>query len=309
MKQLLEMLTYQRPYASAMDEAFVNRFIRVHPHQDLGPMGNVLISVGESRTLFSSHTDTVHRVEGVNPICYDKNLEIIYQTRSNCLGADCTTGVWLMLKMIEAGIPGAYLFHRGEEKGGIGSAWMAENMPEWLQQFDRAIAFDRCSDSHVITHQSGGRCCSDRFAEHLAEQLGTLWKPNQGGIYTDTAEYTHLIPECTNLSIGYEGNHSSGEYQDTAFLAQLLEVLPKINWEKLPTIRDVTEDDYDYPSFINPRGYVTLLPKDIDTLAIHEIEELCHTDPTWAAETIDDLLNEVTYLQTLIEQAKKEYLQ
>jgi hypothetical protein len=40
---------------------------------------------------------------------------------SNCLGADCTTGVWLILEMIKANVPGVYVIHSDEEVGGKGA--------------------------------------------------------------------------------------------------------------------------------------------------------------------------------------------
>lgn len=41
--------------------------------------------------------------------------------RPSCLGADCTTGIWIMLQMIEANVPGFYIIHTDEEVGRKGA--------------------------------------------------------------------------------------------------------------------------------------------------------------------------------------------
>ena len=57
------------------------------------------------------------------------------------------------------------------------------------------------------------------------------------GTFTDTAHYVGLVPECTNLSIGYENAHSGDEYQDYGFLAALLPALLGVDWHRLPVAR------------------------------------------------------------------------
>lgn len=194
-------------------------------------------SAGE-RTMFTSHTDTVHHTDGRNKVRIDGNF---WRAEGDVLGADDGAGIALMAHMMEAGVPGYYVFFRGEECGGLGSTWLADNMTDLLREFDRAVAFDRAGYYDVITHQSGGRCCSDEFADALATQLadaGLLFAPCDSGVYTDTAEFTHDIPECTNLSVGYKAQHSNREEQDVAFLRDLADALVKVNWEQLPTKRD-----------------------------------------------------------------------
>jgi hypothetical protein len=110
-----------------------------------------------------------------------------------------------------------------------------------LSEFDRAIAFDRKGQDSVITHQGWGRCCSDNFAEALAAALCTdnMWfAPDDTGVYTDTAEFTEIIPECTNISVGYEGAHSERESLDLLFFNQLADQVLMVNWDNMPTERD-----------------------------------------------------------------------
>jgi len=173
-----------------------------------------------------------------------------FRSSSSCLGADDTIGVFLMRDMIGAGVAGRYVFHVGEEIGGIGSSWLASHHRDWLATFRSAIAFDRAGRQDVITCQGGRRTCSDRFAQALALALnrqgaGFNYAPCDRGVYTDTAEYAGIIGECTNLSVGYARQHTPAEYVDMRHVLALRRALRSIDWLALPCERDACDDDRD----------------------------------------------------------------
>ena len=125
--------------------------------------------------------------------------------------------------------------------------WYANGAP--LKQFDRAIAFDRRGIDSVISHQGMGRCASDKFCDALASALNEhndnlMYSPDDTGVYTDTAEFTDDIPECTNISVGYYNEHGDRENLDIIHFAALAIAVAKLDWEALPTDRDPTIDDY-----------------------------------------------------------------
>lgn len=257
--QLLEMLQYKRPAGSRSERKFINRFIRpLGVSQDA--CGNLIKTVGPDAptVLWSSHTDTVHRHGGRQSLTVIS--DIVKAPASDCLGADCTTGVWLMVNMIERGIPGLYVFHRMEEVGGIGSSHIAKETPELLDGIKYAIAFDRYGTTSVITHQ-GHRCASDAFADSLISQLGRKWERDTGGTFTDTANYVDIIPECTNLSVGYYNQHRSSESQDLGFALELLETVCTLDVDALVAERipGTREDDrwarYYTPGMSGRRAY------------------------------------------------------
>ena len=236
--RLIRILSACRPYGSEAEQRLVTDILAPYAPALLGPMENACIQVGEgSRTLFSCHTDTVHRSPGAQRVAFDRVAGLLFTPKGDCLGADDGAGMWLMLSMIDAGIPGTYLFHRGEERGCIGAQWMAAHKAELLSRFDRAVAFDRHGTTSVITHQLGSRCCSDYFAQALADALRMGHTGDSTGIYTDTAQYMNLIPEVTNVSCGYEGEHTGTETLDVRYLVQLREALKKVDWEALPVVR------------------------------------------------------------------------
>jgi len=251
-----DMLTYCRPHKSRTERAFIKRFLLSLPGASQDTAGNVQVHIASpngvpSNVLWSAHTDTVHRVGGRQAVVLANGF---YKLRnpacgSGCLGADNTSGVWLLHEMILAGVPGHYVFHRGEECGGIGSRWLAASGAAWLSDCRFAIAFDRCDYSSVITRQMGQRCCSDAFALQLAAALGVLcdseFKPDDGGVYTDTAEYTQIIPECTNVSVGYKGAHSAGECQSQEHLLKLRFALLHLDMSTFSASRNPADVEYD----------------------------------------------------------------
>lgn len=267
---LPQLLTLARPHDSGPEwwlatklEAWLTRHPNVTSARVFSaPHGTTLAvtaTVGSgSNTLFSCHIDTVHSAEGLQVI-KSRNIDgrafacLPEDSPSSCLGADDSAGIWIMCWMIEHGVAGTYIFHRGEERGGIGSKGMAEHHADWLRQFDRAVAFDRRATHSVITHQGMGRCCSDAFALRLADALNAalpeehaFMSPDDSGIYTDTAEYTALIPECTNVSCGYYDEHTSAERLDLEFVHALRDACCAIDWDTLPTVREAREEPPEY---------------------------------------------------------------
>jgi hypothetical protein len=197
------------------------------------------------RTLFVAHVDTVHRTEGKNKIT--KTAER-WSANGEPLGADDGAGCAMLMHLLHNGVPGYYIFTQGEECGGIGAKYLAGNMASLLSEFDRAIAFDRKGIDSVITHQGMGRCCSDAFGEALSGALNRddrmMYLPDDTGVYTDTAEFTDIIPECTNVSVGYYHEHGDKEYIDVIHFQALADAVLGFDWDELVTERDPTVVEY-----------------------------------------------------------------
>ena len=236
---LFDILSVKRPYGGMGDERIIEQYLDVIPKMQKDGFGNRILTVGKHPSvMFSCHTDTVHRGEGTNALFLDEARQEVFNTDGSCLGADDGAGMWLMLQMIKAGKRGLYVFHRGEECGGLGSDWIAGHTPELLDGIKYCIALDRKGDTSVITHQFSGEGCSNTFAVALSGALGMGFEPDPTGIFTDSDNYTHIIPECTNLSVGYYSEHTAGELLDYGFLQRLSDKLRRISFETLPVERD-----------------------------------------------------------------------
>lgn len=229
---LIEMLKFRRAPGTKSIRAFEKRFLEpILGKPDRA--GNYSIDVGKfPNVIFAAHFDSVHYRGGI------QRIEIIGdcvtlapdERNSNCLGADCATGIWLILEMISAGVSGRYVIHADEESGCLGSKWLVKNRPEMLKGIDAVISLDRKGTQDIITHQSTGRTCSDDFAESLADILLLPMKPSDLGSYTDSVEYAGEVSECTNLSVGYYMQHTEVESQDLSFAESLCFALINADW-------------------------------------------------------------------------------
>ncbi|SDK44476.1 M28 family peptidase [Bradyrhizobium ottawaense] len=238
LETIIAMLSHRRPAGSATEMAFIKKFI-MPLGAKMDKHGNWCLSIGDNPTvLWSSHTDSVHHKEGYQKVDFDgKFITLSVNSKSNCLGADCAAGVWIMTEMIKAKVPGLYIFHFAEEVGCVGSSAIAEKEPGRLVNIEAAIAFDRRGIDQVITHQRQ-RTCSDTFGNSLAAQLPSRFKICDKGILTDTKQYRRLVPECSNLSVGYYNEHQPHEALDVGHLIELRNYMVKIDQSKFVIERD-----------------------------------------------------------------------
>ena len=216
--------------------------------------GNYFYKIGNTRTAFTSHFDTackdqvdvVFKIEG----------DIIRTNGKSILGADDKAGVTILLYMISKKVPGLYCFFIGEEVGCIGSGKASKD--NMFKEYDRMVSFDRRGTSSIITFQSSKRCCSSEFANQLSSEykkVGMNMIPDDTGVYTDSAEFTGVIPECTNISVGYYKEHTFDEHQDMAHLIKIANASVKINWESLVTKRNAKLVEYKPYNYASNRYY------------------------------------------------------
>lgn len=246
---LMDMLSYRRPAGSKTERRFLRGFLKPLD-MEIDKAGNLYKRIGDAPVLWSCHTDTVHNDGGRQKVVFardakDKRFVMLSkEERSNCLGADDTSGVFLMHEMIKAEVPGLYVFHRGEEIGGVGSTHISKHNTDLLKGIDFAIALDRTGTADVITHQGFGRCCSDEFGTALAKKLPGSYVIDDTGVFTDTANYTELVGECTNISVGYYAQHRPAETLDLEHIMTLRDCLRDFTVDGLPTVRKPGEMEY-----------------------------------------------------------------
>ena len=252
-KTLARALSVKRPHNTPAVSDFTEWLFNALPAElksftSVDGAGNLHIDnrIAGSKTLFIAHVDTVHREVGANKI---RKTATHWYADGAPLGADDGAGCAMLMHLIHADVKGYYIFSQGEECGGIGAKHIATYHTNLLAQFDRAIAFDRRGIDSVISHQGMGRCASDVFCEALANDLNAfddtlMYSPDDTGVYTDTAEFTDIIPECTNISVGYDHEHSQQETLNIHHYELLSQAVLAVQWDKLPTDRDPTVPEY-----------------------------------------------------------------
>lgn len=254
LKLLTRILQSKRAHGSLGVAAFAAWLESVIPGGEW-VSGNYVYSVpcadkSKSKVLFSSHIDTCHiplvSDEKPQKLAFDAQLGHIFLDTDNrehgyVLGADDGAGIYIMLRMIEAKVPGVYVFHEGEERGGIGSRKLLLDHREWLGNFNIAVAFDRAQTYEVIHTQGGDACASIKCATELSKALSNeflSYECSANGSFTDTKTYRNVISECFNIGVGYAFQHSPAEYLDVFHLEALAEQCCKVKWDELPVLRD-----------------------------------------------------------------------
>lgn len=273
---ILRILTKPRSHDTPTERMF-NQFVR---GQLLGanltvydlPMEQFYVQVLDkdgkvNDVMFACHMDSVDTAKDIldKKLMYDTNFGHLFlanDSPGSCLGADDGAGVWMLLKMIGRKVPGTYVFHRGEECGGLGAKAIATGHKEWLKTFNLVVEFDRKGTSDIVTHQRGRtECASKKFSERLAEVMndkGLSMKPTDSGVYTDCFEYRKFINEGINIAVGYESAHTHKEELNYAYLCALLEAVCLVDWSALPVDRDASKatDSYSYGGWRGrSRGY------------------------------------------------------
>ena len=249
-KLISDILTTRRAHNSPQELRFVawlRNYITDTLKREIVTLseGCVAVVVGKDpKTLFSCHVDTVHNAnEEPQNVFYDENFGHIFLDKgnSNCLGADDGAGIYILLKMIEAKVPGGYIFHRGEERGGIGANAVLKDDKDFLKKFKACIAFDRPRCDEVIITQGGTVCASEKYGKALAEMLnkvgGFKYATSTRGVFTDSKVYRGVIGECINIGVGYENQHTPDELQDWKHLEALTKAACTMNWDSLPFTR------------------------------------------------------------------------
>ena len=216
---------------------------------------NVHVFVGHSRTMFASHLDTACSKSERVWFDFQHKGGVVGTNGRTVLGADDKAGATIMCRMIERRVPGWYVFFAGEEQGCIGSsalasAWAKDAdvglaLPD-VGSIDRCISFDRRGYDSIVTRQMGSRCCSDVFAQELADALHLGMEPDPSGVFTDSAQFTGLIAECTNISVGYHNQHSTSETQDLDFLRLLADRCTRLDWDQFSTVREPMDEPEDF---------------------------------------------------------------
>jgi hypothetical protein len=201
-----------------------------------------------ARTMFTAHTDTVisSSAPAERSIAFNVATRTFFTDDNNALGADDGAGVYVLLRMIEHRVPGLYVFFADEELGRRGSInYLKDNLVAIKGRYDHVVSFDRKNGRSVITSQRGSDCCSPAFAGALRDALNKTLKDasrpfflDPTGSFTDSATFTDIVPECTNLSVGYDLQHTSSEIQQLDHLEDMIDAACAIDWAALPAKRN-----------------------------------------------------------------------
>jgi hypothetical protein len=136
------------------------------------------------------------------------------------------------------------------------------------------------------------------------------------GVYTDTAEYMEIIPECLNVSIGYDSEHSHFETLNTTHVLALRDAICALDWDAISLVveRDPTKREYrEQPNYGSSWGTWTgseaRLPSNLSAYEIPSVERILSTSTRslaqWVVEADPD--DVAMLLQDLADQLEEAH--
>lgn len=246
---LLELLRQTRPSGDIRTYNFFDTYLKryIQTYEIIRDQNNNFIVIVPHKNgdmpkhAFTSHYDTVHRNFTDNAIYIDDS-GIIFTDQSKAgtpLGADDASGIFAMIELIKSDIAGCYLFFSDEEIGGVGSNNF--NLDMLPCELEIMISLDRANYNDVVIMQSFEKGASEQFGQWIADSLNSLdnsfnYQLSYDGVFTDSANFHGIIPECINLSIGYFKQHTKYETLDYSFLCSLIDALKQIDFNSAPVI-------------------------------------------------------------------------
>jgi hypothetical protein len=128
------------------------------------------------------------------------------------------------------------------------------------------------------------------------------YRKDDTGMFTDTANYTDIIGECTNISVGYFRQHSRDETQDLIFAEHLLSAMLRFDESKLVSHRKPGELERFIPREFGKFGNLfddfesnvkldkpSKLSKQTPMTPTFDFEQLCSEYPDYAAKYLEDM--------------------
>lgn len=150
-----------------------------------------------------AHLDTVFYYPPTD-FFYDQDNEVLWSPQG--LGTDDRAGVLMIKNLIERGFYPSIILTTEEEQGGIGARVLTENYPECpFKNIKFLIELDRKAYNDCIFYT----CDNKEFKEYISN----FGFKKAIGIFTDIRI---IAPQwgiaAVNLSVGYQNEHSNGEY-------------------------------------------------------------------------------------------------
>lgn len=204
---------------------------------------NYIYVLGDIPVALVAHLDTVHRFPPTD-FFHDREQQTIWSPQG--LGADDRAGVFAILKIIETGYRPSVIFTTKEESGGIGASKFIGDFYQPKTTTNFMIELDRCGKKDAVFYD----LLVPEFQEYI-EKFGfkTAW-----GTFSDISIIAPAwrIP-AVNLSIGYENEHSLGEYLNYQIMYKTIKRVKQILDAEIA-------ESHIFPFAVRPWSYWSALP-------------------------------------------------
>jgi len=210
-----------------------NRIGAMYPKRNTACTDDYLYFQGKSPITLVAHADTVFedfsltkRIpnQASKPIYYDRENQVMWSPEG--LGADDRAGIFIILKILEAGLRPNILITTGEEKGGIGSYSFISDYKDFdIKPFGMLkkgtkylLQLDRMGIDDSVFYS----CGNSAFEDYV----------NSFGFQTQMGSFSDISILCpslgvagVNVSVGYCDEHSFLEH---LFLKQTFKTIDKV---------------------------------------------------------------------------------
>lgn len=224
-KQLVSLTQFE------LHQALKELIIKYYPNNII--TDDYIIGMGEIPIALIAHLDTVFKYPATE-IYYDPQARVIWSPDG--LGADDRAGVFAIIKILQDNLRPSIIFTTNEEMGGLGAKKLAST-PCPIPDLRFLIELDRRGKNDCVFYQ-----CANTAFETFVQSFGFR---KQMGSFSDIS---FLMPKwniCgTNLSVGYNYEHSYSEILNTSYLYKTIDKVKNIlRQEEIPIFPYQSEEN------------------------------------------------------------------
>lgn len=207
----------------------MNQFLRGKYGDSVITTKDYIVAKGEIPIALVAHMDTVFK-SPVSDLYYDQKKGVMWSPQG--LGADDRAGIFAIIKIIQSGLRPSIILTTGEEMGGVGACALTEKYPECpIEGLKYMIQLDRRGTNDCVFYD----CYCPEFVDYV-ESFGFC---ERWGSFSDIS---FLMPAWeivgTNLSVGYDDEHSASEIlQTNALLDTISKVKRMLSEVEIPNFK------------------------------------------------------------------------
>lgn len=229
MEHLLKLYSYESIHGSPDEEAIADYIESLLKDWKVPytRTGNNLYHLDQpDMPILSAHLDQVKTNGKAEHFVMTPDKHIVGYNKNwqrTSLGGDDKNGVWIILKMLEAGHIVNFIISEGEERGciGIHDLEYAKVLDKILELDTYCIVLDRKGNKDILKSGSGTTFCST-----LAQSLCNFWGNDKYEVTTGSLSDTCTLCEyceSVNMSVAYFNPHTATEYTDWTRLQEILD--------------------------------------------------------------------------------------
>lgn len=230
MKDLLKLYSFESVHNTEDEQAifeWICKWLDVHgvAYETLNKNIYNLSNVGGP--ILSAHIDQVKTNGKAVKFFMHNDIISAYNDKweQTSLGADDKNGVWIILKLLEAGTPINFILSHGEEVGCVGIKELdTAGVLNQITTDSYCLVLDRRGFTDTLT--SGASITFNKILSQTIANFTDYFKPATGSS-SDTITLSNYC-ESTNLSVAYQNPHQATETTDFKILNNIKDLVEDI---------------------------------------------------------------------------------